>query len=118
MATVGGCHLQRRQQQPALSLADGCGAALCDAVRDAVAAGPAAISAASVAAGAAQPGQQFSEAEGVHDAAAAAAALQMTAAVLWVQLRLLPHACSGPLEVGNSVSGTFCKLLSGCVCQW
>lgn len=99
MTGVDGCCLQRRQQQPALSLADGCGAALCSAIRDAVAAGPAAIAAAAISADAAQSGQQPGEAEGTHDTAAAAAALQTSAAVLWVQLRLLPHACSGPLEV-------------------
>ena len=97
--TVVACHLQRRQQQPALSLADGCGEALCDASRSAVVAGPAAIAAAAAAADAAQSGQQPDRLQGAHDAAAAAAALQTAAAVLWAQLRLLPHACAGPLQV-------------------
>lgn len=98
LVTVVDCHVQRRQQQPALLLADGCGEALCDAIRNAVAAGPAAIAAAATA-GAAQSAQQLNGTGGMDGATDAATALQTSAAVLWAQLRLLPHACSGPLEV-------------------
>jgi hypothetical protein len=93
MSTLCCCCRQRWQQRRALHLADGCGEALGDAVRDAVAAGSAAIAAA--AAAPAATGREH----GGQEATDAAAAAHTQAAVLWVQLRLLPHACAGPLEV-------------------
>lgn len=89
----------QRLRQPALQLADGCGAALAEAIRDAVAAGPAVMAAA--AAAAAATGSSAAHLAGAAAAADAvgASGRQLPLRVLWAQLRLLPHACADPLEV-------------------